>query len=572
MVHLEGGWPKNVNASDVGSKTQYQKKIEKIENYLRTLKVLTEPMIHVLDQNIALDMYDEYFPPKKKAEIIESDQQQSKPTTAPPPQTSPYDDMNWAYGKPQATILTVFKDPCSSIQTRTASSISWFPNDYKKLAVAYCVPQKPDIHMDVVNSYIWDIHNPNQPDMELSPTSPLCSIAYNPKDSSCLVGGAVNGTIFLFDTRRGSFSVDNSHMQHSNRDPVYEVKWVQSKQNNECVSVSTDGLILVWDVRNLGEPIERYSLKQKESGGTPSSMNTSSVLGAISMEYETSYSTSKFLIGTEQGVIVSWNRKSKKKTERMYFGHHGSVYSVQRNPFLPKYFLSVGDWTARVWHDDLWKQPIMETKYHDSYLTAGCWSPIKPGIFFTTKMDGTMDVWDYCHNQSKPVVSLTLSETGLYSIKASVGKYVAVGAADGSVSFLELSEDLSEKSSSDEKKIFSDMLERVARQDKILESGNASKNRMDSVVDVSKLDDMLKQLQESTSKDNELNQNNNSNNQNNASKYHLTDQQLLEIEQEYQKDVQLSKDEFNQRSPETTSVEQKSSDVIENGDGELATS
>ena len=163
-------------------------------------------------------------------------------------------------------------------------------------------------------------------------------------------------------------------------------------------------------------------------------------------------------------------------------------------------------------------------------------------------MDGTMDVWDYCHNQSKPVVSLTLSDCGLYSIKASVGKYIAVGAADGSVSFLELSEDLSEKTSSDEKKIFSDMLERVARQDKILESSNASKNRMDSVVDVSKLDEMLEQLQSSISKEQETVT------ASPLDALKLTDQQIQEIEEEFHKEVQLSKEEFSQRSAAATST------------------
>jgi dynein intermediate chain 2, axonemal len=35
--------------------------------------------------------------------------------------------------------------------------------------------------------------------------------------------------------------------------------------------------------------------------------------------------------------------------------------------------MTVGDWTARIWVEDL-KTPIMTTKYHSSYLTAGCWS------------------------------------------------------------------------------------------------------------------------------------------------------------------------------------------------------
>ena len=33
--------------------------------------------------------------------------------------------------------------------------------------------------------------------------------------------------------------------------------------------------------------------------------------------------------------------------------HAGPVYTVKRNPFFPKYFLTVGDWTARVWCEDV---------------------------------------------------------------------------------------------------------------------------------------------------------------------------------------------------------------------------
>ena len=34
-------------------------------------------------------------------------------------------------------------------------------------------------------------------------------------------------------------------------------------------------------------------------------------------------------------------------------GHHGPVYGLARSPFYPKMFASCGDWTARVWNEDL---------------------------------------------------------------------------------------------------------------------------------------------------------------------------------------------------------------------------
>ena len=61
-------------------------------------------------------------------------------------------------------------------------------------------------------------------------------------------------------------------------------------------------------------------------------------------------------VGTEHGVIINGNRKGKTEADKLsttYEGHHGPVYSVKRNPFFPKFFMSVGDWTARVWCEDI---------------------------------------------------------------------------------------------------------------------------------------------------------------------------------------------------------------------------
>lgn len=70
----------------------------------------------------------------------------------------------------------------------------------------------------------------------------------------------------------------------------------------------------------------------------------------------------KFMVGTEQGAIVSCNRKAKTAAEKLvctYEGHHGPIYALQRNSFFPKNFLTVGDWTARIWSEDIKESSIM---------------------------------------------------------------------------------------------------------------------------------------------------------------------------------------------------------------------
>ena len=43
--------------------------------------------------------------------------------------------------------------------------------------------------------YVWDVHNPNYPELELTPASPLCCIEYNPKETHIMIGGCYNGLL-----------------------------------------------------------------------------------------------------------------------------------------------------------------------------------------------------------------------------------------------------------------------------------------------------------------------------------------------------------------------------------------
>ena len=124
------------------------------------------------------------------------------------------------------------------------------------------------------------------------------------------------------------------------------------------------------------------------------------MLGATSFEYNQEAGPMKYLIGTEQGYVLLANKRPNNPVSILTkFGfengkHHGPVYSLWRNPSHPKFFLSVGDWTAKIWADEL-SQPIMQTRYHQAYLTDGYWSPTRAGLFFLTRVDGFLDVWDF---------------------------------------------------------------------------------------------------------------------------------------------------------------------------------
>ena len=76
------------------------------------------------------------------------------------------------------------------------------------------------------------------------------------------------------------------------RDPIYDFAWLQSKTGTEAMSVSTDGLVLWWDIRKMGEPTETLTLKERGS---------ETVLGAMSLEYNPQASS-----GGLVGLLIRW--------------------------------------------------------------------------------------------------------------------------------------------------------------------------------------------------------------------------------------------------------------------------
>ena len=139
-----------------------------------------------------------------------------------------------------------------------------------------------------------------------------------------------------------------------------------------------------WDIRKYKEPTEILVLDPVKNEANQSLQNAH---GASCLEFETSIPT-KFMVGTDRGCVFLCNKKAKAVTERIaatYNAHFGPVYALQRNPCFPKNFLTVGDWCARIWSEDIKESSIMWTSSYTENLTDGCWSPTRPSVFFTTR-------------------------------------------------------------------------------------------------------------------------------------------------------------------------------------------
>ena len=183
-----------------------------------------------------------------------------------------------------------------------------------------------------------------------------------------------------------------------------------------------------WLSVNQAQSVSQHQQMAESFGGTWKSLETA-LLTSLFYRKPSKSTTSRWpnslvepLWSTIKTRVLSsiLSERNKAVEIQTRFGlesgkHHGPVYALQRNPAHTKFFLSVGDWTAKIWSEEL-RTPIMQTRYHSSYLTSGCWSPTRCGLFFLTRMDGFLDVWDFFYRQNEVAYSQKISDSPLTAI------------------------------------------------------------------------------------------------------------------------------------------------------------
>ncbi|CAH0546097.1 unnamed protein product [Brassicogethes aeneus] len=440
MNHIEGGWPKDINLADEEQPKRYRRKIEKEENYFHTMMALFKNVENCILQNNSVNIYQQYFSDVEPTPLIE---------------------------RSSARTLNVYQDQYTP--TRPVTHISWSPDGQTKLAVSYAnLLFQAEVPNELKHSFIWDVENPNRPLMVLKPDHSAVCMEYHQKDPNTLVSGHKNGVVSLWDIRKGLEPVDSTIVEMSFRDPVYSVLWMNSKSGCEFFSGSTDGTVKWWDTRNLSEPTDTLILDYARE----EDQDLAKAYGCSCLEYEPTIPT-RFSVGTEQGVTISCNRKGKSAVEKMsarFQAHLGPVWTMQRNPGFVKNFLTIGDWTAKVWSEDCKESAIIWTNYHMARLTDGAWSPTRFSVFFTTRSDGVLDVWDLLQQQDEAVLSVKICDEELKTLRPhDSGRMVAVGNQKGTTYLVQFSENISMNNKND-KALLTAMFERENRREKILEA------------------------------------------------------------------------------------------------------
>lgn len=120
----------------------------------------------------------------------------------------------------------------------------------------------------------------------------------------------------------------------------------------------------------------------------------------------------------------------------------------------------------------------MQTRYHSSYLTDGCWSPSRTGVFFLTRMDGFLDLWDFFYKQNEVAYSQKVSDAVLTTIQVN-GSMAAIGDSDGTVHMLSMCRSLYDSTlNSKEKEIMGTIFERETRREKNLDNNKKQNEKL----------------------------------------------------------------------------------------------
>ena len=283
-------------------------------------------------------------------------------------------------------------------------------------AVAHCSPEFLGNHgQSCTDCFVADFNNTTLARSVFSAPSHLTSIQWSERERSVLGGGCLNGQTCWFDERAGLLPVGETDFENSHTDAVFSFSWI-GKTGTEFFTGSEDGYMKWWDIRNFAKPVKEFLVMTDEDAVDPEKAESVSCLS-----FEPTI-PSKFMVGTRRGAVVSCRMQPKQGSSSMILGVYtgqcrSRVLAVDRNPFYPKNFMVVRDYSTKIWCEDLHCSPIMWVKDSPARLTAGCWSPVRMSVFFTTRVDGNVEVWDFLFQQNKPVLLLKIADHPLQCLK-----------------------------------------------------------------------------------------------------------------------------------------------------------
>jgi WD40 repeat protein len=339
---------------------------------------------------------------------------------------------------------------------------------------------------------LWDHSDSINPRCVLEAPADVHCFAFNPENPALVAGGLANGRVCFWDTENPETAVVNvgagtdgspgagagvpafrpkfvSQTPDSHVLPVTDLRWLgkdcavtkprgvlekPSPATGACtffVTCAADGKALFWDIdvkrdakkrEFLFSPTYKINMNRGETHGT---------LAAIRFDFSPDVGpggpTEYFCASTDGEVaqcdfVKPEDEQHPEYTKMACAAHAGAVRSLDRSPFFPDVVVSVGDLSFKLFRAGT-RTPIFSSPAADTYLTAGAFSPTRPGVLLMAKQDGTVDVWDLMDRSNEAALSVRVNSTPVVAVKFwpsgdEKRQLLAAGDASGTLHVLDL--------------------------------------------------------------------------------------------------------------------------------------
>lgn len=116
-------------------------------------------------------------------------------------------------------------------------------------------------------------------------------------------------------------------------------------------------------------------------------------------------------------------------------------------------------------------------------------------LFFISRMDGVIEAWDLLQQQNEPVLTVKVCDEPINCIRSHESGNLSVGSQKGVMYLIEVSENM-KYSSKNDKPLFTAMLERESKREKILE-GKLREIKLKNKTTAQKVEEETEELRQS---------------------------------------------------------------------------
>lgn len=378
-------------------------------------------------------------------------------------------EVNWVDQPQTVSCLYTLHYPEACERLLHVTGVSWNATG-SVIACSYGRLQDGDWSTEKSYVCTWNLDrrglNPNRPNVVICVSSAVMSLAFHPTEPSLIAGGLYNGEVLVWNCSKTDdpLIARSGISEDTHREPVYQVQWNQSLSRSNRInllSASTDGKILNWAMDGKGQLVlqDGFALVvQQMPRNVKLKVRGSTSFGVTALSFSHLDKT-VFIAGVEGGYVLKCSTEVltlaslssgsiplKAPALFTFSPHCGPVHAVACSPFHRNLFLTAGTDGHVHLYSMLQAKPVLSLQLSQTYLFSVCWSSVRPLVFAAATGEGTVLIFDLGQSSLCPSVSIEqcAENQPVYCLafNPKQPQLLAAGNAEGSVKIWQLSAEL----------------------------------------------------------------------------------------------------------------------------------